>query len=410
MKFTTISEAFNHYRNSSLEDIERRAAEIKGLIESDPEADVAALNIEIGGLQEAKANLMEKRSQQAGFNPITGMEFTQRASQEAVQGDVLASAEYRSAFYKTMLGHKLTQHEQAAWDRAQTEQRADAFSTTTNTAAVIPTQTLNEVITKARTMGGLLGVCRGFNIPAKLSIPVGTPSGKAVWNTEGAEVESQQPTVASVNFGSFEIIKVFSISASVRRMSVPAFESYLAEELASCVLATLADGVVNGTGSGQGTGILPGITWTDGINAVQYTGGTTTARTLAYADVTAAIAKLKRGYAIGAVFAMNNATLFTQVYGLTDANKRPIFIQDAQSDTIGKLLGFPVVVDDYLPDDVILYGNFQYMGYNLPEGIAVEASTQSSFKSGRIDYRAMAIADCKPIVGEAFVKLYLAGE
>ena len=47
--------------------------------------------------------------------------------------------------------------------------------------------------------------------------------------------------------------------------------------------------------------------------------------------------------------------------------------------------------------------------HNLPEGIAIEASTQSSFKSGRIDYRAMAIADCKPIVSEAFVKLSKAG-
>ena len=44
----------------------------------------------------------------------------------------------------------------------------------------------------------------------------------------------------------------------------------------------------------------------------------------------------------------------------------------------------------------------------MVDGIAVEASTQSSFKSGRIDYRGMCIADCKPIVSEAFVKLYKA--
>ena len=35
----------------------------------------------------------------------------------------------------------------------------------------------------------------------------------------------------------------------------------------------------------------------------------------------------------------------------------------------------------------------------------LESSTQSSFKSGKIDYRALAIADCKPIVDEAFIKL-----
>lgn len=118
---------------------------------------------------------------------------------------------------------------------------------------------------------------------------------------------------------------------------------------------------------------------------------------------------LKRGYSNGAVWVMNNATLYNLFYGLVDANKRPIFVADPKAESIGKILGFPVVVDDYLEDDTVLFGNFQYMGYNLPEGIAVEASTQSSFKSGRIDYRAMAVADCKPIVSEAFVKLSKAG-
>ena len=184
-------------------------------------------------------------------------------------------------------------------------------------------------------------------------------------------------------------------------MSVAAFESYLSDELAACVMACLADGLVNGSGSGQGTGILPGITWTDGTNAVPYSGDIPS-----YADIVKTISKLKRGYANGAKWAMNNATLFTDFYALVDGNDRPIFIQNAQTDGIGKLLGFDVVIDDYLPDNVVLFGNFNFMGYNLPQGIALEASTQSSFKSGRIDYRALAIADCKPIVQEAFVKLY----
>ena len=102
---------------------------------------------------------------------------------------------------------------------------------------------------------------------------------------------------------------------------------------------------------------------------------------------------------------MSNATLYNQFYGLVDSNKRPIFIADPKAEEIGKILGFPVVVDDYIADGTVIFGNFKYMGYNLPEGIAIESSTQSSFKSGLIDYRAMAIADCKPIVGEAFVKL-----
>jgi len=41
----------------------------------------------------------------------------------------------------------------------------------------------------------------------------------------------------------------------------------------------------------------------------------------------------------------------------------------------------------------------------MPQGIVIETSRESSFKSGLIDYRALAVADCKPIVSEAFVKL-----
>ena len=63
------------------------------------------------------------------------------------------------------------------------------------------------------------------------------------------------------------------------------------------------------------------------------------------------------------------------------------------------------MIDDYLADDTVIFGNFNYMAYNLPSGIVIETSRESSFKNGLIDYRAMAIADCKPILKEAFVKL-----
>ncbi|MFR8306471.1 MAG: hypothetical protein ACLVCN_00085, partial [Phascolarctobacterium faecium] len=87
-------------------------------------------------------------NQRSAFNPITGagMSFERRASHEATEGDVLNSAEYRSAFFKSLLGQKMTEFEQAAYKRAMGDQRADAFASSTNAAAVLPTQTLNEVI------------------------------------------------------------------------------------------------------------------------------------------------------------------------------------------------------------------------------------------------------------------------
>lgn len=403
MKFTNIAEAFNHYKNHSLQDIEKRAQEIGKIIDTDPNADVEALNIELDGLKQAKANIEERsqNNQPQNFNPITGTNFNQ---QQVPQGDIFASTEYRNAFFKSLLGQKLNDVEQRTFNQAmekvETERRADAFNTTTDSAAVLPTQTLNEVIKKARTMGGLIANCRNFNIPTNISVPIGTPSTKAQWHVEGAAVDSEKVQTASVQFGGYEIIKIFSMSAAARKMSISAFEAYVTDELTNCVMEAIADALVNGTGKGQGTGVLSGISWKQANSFTFAADGTP-----AYTDFTKMLGMLKRGYGNGASFAMSNASLYNLVYSIVDANDRPIFIADPKNESIGRILGKPVIVDDYIPDDTILLGNFQYMGYNMPQGIMIETSRESSFKSGLVDYRALAIADTKPLVDEAFIKL-----
>ncbi|MGX5634089.1 phage major capsid protein [Bacillus thuringiensis] len=413
MKFTTVAEAFNYYRNHSLAEMESRAAQIKGTVDTDPNADITSINIEIEGLQQAMNNSKEKQTQaqsqnqtppangtvqRSQFNPITGMNFNQ--GQQVPIENIFESTEYRNAFYKTMLGQKLTDIETRTFNRAmeiqEAEHRADAFNTTTNSAAVLPTTTLNEVIKKARTMGGLISHCRNFNIPTNISVPIGTPTNKAQWHVEGAAVERESLSTAAVSFAGHEIIKIFSISAAAKKMTVQAFEAYMIEELTNCVMEAIADSLVNGTGSGQGTGLVSGIKW-DATNSFEFTGK--------YTDLTKALAMLKRGYAAGAKFAMSNATLYNKVYSLVDANGRPIFIADPKNESIGYILGKEVVIDDNLADGTIILGNLNYMGYNIPQGIIIEVSRESSFTSGLIDYRAMAIADTKPLVGEAFIKL-----
>ena len=404
MKFKTIAEAFNYYRNHNVGDIEKRAAAIGQLINNDPNVDIQLLNIELEGLKQAKENIEERSQQQQRFNVVTGMEFNQNV--EVPKGDIFASNEYRSAFYKNMLGQKLTDVEERTYKRAMeivdSEKRADQFSTTTNSAAVLPTQTLNEIISKVRTMGGVISNCRSFNIPTNISVPIGTPSTKASWHTEGTTVNSENPAdnIAQVSFAGYEIIKIFSISAASKKMSISAFESYIIQELTNCVMECIADSLVNGTGSQQGTGVLTGITW-NAKNSFTYA----KAGNVAYTDLTKMMAMLKRGYSAGAKWAMSNTTLYNSIYSLVDSNGRPIFIADPKNENIGYILGKPVIIDDNIADDVILLGNFNYMGYNIPQGIIVETSRESSFKSGLIDYRAMAIADTKPLVDEAFIKL-----
>lgn len=92
---------------------------------------------------------------------------------------------------------------------------------------------------------------RAFSMPSKIAIPIGTPSTKAAWHTEGAAVTTEKVTLSSVTFDGYEIIKIFSISAKARRMTIAAFEAYLVDELTACVMETIGDSLVNGTGSAR---------------------------------------------------------------------------------------------------------------------------------------------------------------
>ena len=62
-----------------------------------------------------------------------------------------------------------------------------------------------------------------------------------------------------------------------------------------------------------------------------------------------------------------------------------------------------------LSNDVDLHeaflGDFTEIYGNLAQDITVESNTSSGFRQNAIDYLGSAIFDCKPALGEAFVKL-----
>lgn len=409
MAFNTIADAFNAWNGKPLEQIERRAQEIKGTIQTDPDCDIKSLNLELTALNEAADNAKDKAQAAAQAKaPAPADPAESRSLKPFGMGvetidpeTVHGTPEYRSAFFKALQGKALTTTERRALDTAaKIERRADAYATSGNNAAIIPTQTLNEIIRKAGKANGLFDEVRKLQVPANVAVPVATPATAAKWNTEGANVDSEATDTATVAFNANELIKVFSISAKVKTMAVDAFESYLTDELNNSVVEAIADAIVNGTGKGQPTGVLTGVTWN--------TSNKVTTTALAYADIVKAMGLLAGGYQANAVFAMSTATLYNAVYNLTDGNKRPIFVQDAQNDEVGRILGKRVVVDDHIADNTIIYGDFKdYYAVNIANGIAVESSTESSFKSGRVDYRALAVADAKPLAAEAFVSIVI---
>ena len=367
---------------NTLTEIEKRATELESEInngKNDPQ-----LRTELAALKDKiKDAETRARTFREDFSYMTG--------DRKEMNDVT----YRNAFYKSLLGQALTEAETTSINTAR-ETRSDAFNTASNSAAVLPTHTLDEIIRKARDQRGLIPAMRSFNIPAKVSVPVSTPSTRAAWHVEGANVETENATLAPVIFDNFELVKIFSMSAKVRKTSIDNFEAYLADELRETVFEAIEDTAINGTGTNEPLGLLAGVTWTN-ANSL-------TSDELTYSDILGAVSTLKGGYTAGASWLMSTATLYSHIYTMLDGIQRPIF----NPENGGRILGYSVILSDYVPDNTVIFGNFSYLAYNMPEGVLIETSTDSAFRKNLIDIRATAIADIKVLVPEAFVKLTVA--
>lgn len=387
MQFNTGAESYNFYKGVPTTMLVARSEAIEAEIRSNQDADLSAISIELDGitaaLQERVGPKVERRS----------IVMTAEGSHEEAQD----SKEYRSAYCKYLLGRDLTTEERNAWE--QVNKRSE-FNTSADSGAVMPTTMLNEIVTKARDRGGIMGLARGFSMPSGIAIPIATPTGKASWHAEGDAVDSEKVSTTSVTFGGYEIVKILSISEKVRRMSISAFESYLMEELNESVLSCLAESMVSGDGDGEATGIVSGITWTDDANQL-----TVDESDFGWRNLVKLVGMMHRGYARNATFVTSNRAFYDLLMTLHDDNDRPLFVEDVKDGSQGRLLGKPVVIDDYMEDGQIILGDWRYYAYNLPEGIRLAVSEQSSFNRALIDYRALAIADAKPVLTDAFARL-----
>jgi HK97 family phage major capsid protein len=300
---------------------------------------------------------------------------------------LLASSEYRSAFFKSLQGKQLSEVEQ----RALTTGAGSA-------GAAVPTTTLNQIVDKLRQTSALYSFITVSFVPGNLSMVVANAKTVANWKTEGADGNFGDDTVSIVNLAGYELIKLVEISAAALAMTIDAFESYISAEIGRQIAIAVENAIVNGDGSGEPTGILSGITWGVGNTATWTTN-------VGYDDIVDGLALLETAYHNNAVFVMNRKLLFGGIRKAKGGDGNPIFIYNGQDRAASTLLGYPVVLNDNIPDDTILLGDFSYYYMNFSQAPTIETSREAGFKSGKTVFRGLAVADGKPALAEAFVKI-----
>lgn len=378
-----------------LQEIEERLSAIKGEIDVEG-ADLDALETEITSLKEERKGILNKaEKRKALIDGVTNLEGAEvikdfknddmeARKMEFTKDNVIGAKEYRSAFLKRLQGVELNDVEKRALTTA------DA-----SVGAVIPEVTQNRIIEEIKQQAPLLAEIELLQVPGGVSIPVEDVVAEAAKHAEGATITASDDTIKYVDLFGYEVTKLLTISKSVKKMSITAFENWLVNNLSKSLASKITNLIIYGTGTGEAKGINT-ITFNADNSVTVAVASAPTAQ-----NVLDLIALLPGGYDANAKFLMSKKTLFTDFLPLQDKSKNTLVTQEGKNYFIQ---GYPVMLDERVTYHEAFLGDF-YNGYkgNMPEDVNVTSAFD--IKTNSFDYLGAGMFDGKPALESAFVKL-----
>lgn len=366
-------------------EIRNRKVELRQTLENDTNADLDAITEELRNLDTEYADLEKRKATIDGINigtvPTNEIENPAAGERSAKANN---DAEYRSAWLKQIRRLELT----------ETEQRT-LTTATGSVGAVVPTATINKIVEKVSQYCPMLDKIDLLKVPGGVKIPAEGTTNDAKVHAEGAAITADEDTINYVALSAYEITKLVTISKSVEKMSIDAFENWLTTKIARKIADKINALIFSGSGSNEAEGINA-ITW-NGTNSV------TVEKTanLTAANVQKLVSLLNGGYDDGAEWYMSKTTFFSDFHPLMNNSKDNIVTEENGK---YRVMGYPVCLDDRITLHEAILGNV-YRGYagNMPEEITI--TSQFVTRENAYDFLGCAMFDGKVQAKEAFVKL-----
>lgn len=349
------------------------------------EARVAELEKERNSLiaaAEKRTNTLEKIKRGVIGDPLEEKKEDKKMENE--EKKILSSAEYRSAFLKSLQKKKLTEAE----ERAMT-------SAIDSVGAAIPTVTQDLVMEQLEQAAPLLAEIELLRVDGNVTFAVEADPSEANIHIEGATITEDGDVLIPVNLTSYEITKYITISKTVAKMSIDAFEKWLANMLARRIARKIIKLIISGTGVNQPTGIEKANQW-DNTNSI--TVGASAS--LTENNVTDLVSLLPGAYDANAKWLMSKKTLYADFRPLQNKSKNDIFIKENGKYYVD---GYEVMLDDSVTLHEAFLGDFKMYAGNLSEEVTID--TDKKLSANSFEYLGCAMFDGKPAIGEAFVKL-----
>jgi len=323
--------------------------------------------------------------ERGGIDAVFAMSTATNEQQAEMRSKLFTCSEYRSGFFKALAGRK---------DFTDVEKRALTVASDSGGAAV-PTTTYDMIIKRMTQTSALFGLIQKTFIPGNVVLPVANAQTAAQWS-DTAPGTDQDDTLSQVSLGAYALSKFAKVKGQLILMAIDALEQYVVQAISDQLAIAVENAILNGTGSSQPTGIFTGATF-DASNSATYTTAP------GYDDMVNAkkLLGLYRGNAVWVV----NAAMEAAIYKIKSSTSQPLFIQNPITGLISNPLGFPIVVDYYMPDDTILLMNPDYYYMNINQNPTITADDSAGFLSTSRVYRGTMFLDSKPAISAAFVKL-----
>lgn len=377
------------FSEMNAEQLEARLAELTDETSEEKRdaLDNDALEARINEMEAIQAE-MESRKQAHADEEQRAEEIARMKGKQIIESEErkmydINTAEYRDLWLRNLQGN-LTDEEKRAYSSSSTN--------------AVPTMVSDKFFEKLVKLAPMLSEITLLRVAGNIKfVSEGTRNSADAAHTENSANDPSADTTVSVSLGGFEFLKILQISRTAKLMSIDAFEGWLVNMLTGDIARSIDNYIIN-----NGTnGFVTKVTWTTNTNQIVNTEGYT------YGNICDLIALLPAAYDPEAKFLVNKKTLYSDIAQIVNSSGDPIFVPDTVNGLGGRLMGYPVLVDDYVStaNKALYLGKWTDIVGNLSEDIHVDSDESAGFTANAIMYRGVAVFDSQPAKTDAFVRL-----
>lgn len=339
------------------QEIEARKVEIREEVETTEDIEkVEELSKEVDALKEEQEQIENQEKDEKIAEELEEKSSTAKVIEREERK--MEKREYRDIYLSKLMGKELNEEERSILVAEN---------------GAIPTETQNSIFEKVVKKAPMLDEITLLNVKGNVSFYVEGTRTDGADHVEGADIDASNVPLIKVELAGTEIVKLVTISDTVREMSISAFESWLTDMLSDSIANAIESKI---------------------FNKIETTGTSVTGE-ISASGIRSLVAGLPAGYENGAKFYANKSLFYNQILALQDLSKNELVTREG-----GKyfMLGYEVVISDKATK--VTFGNAKKFVGNLAEDINVRS--QYNIGNNTYSYSGVAIYDGKVADATAF--------